>query len=87
MNRISFEIATVCEDLRPRHEIGAGVGGRVAMAPEGSIVFPIWKWPCLGSKLLGRGARKTSLKSIVTGWWFGTSISFSHINWDSNHPN
>ena len=72
MNRISFEIATVCEDLRPRHEIGAGIGGKVAMAPEGSIVFPTWKWPCLGSKLPGRGEH-------ITGWWFGTSILFSHI--------
>ena len=24
---------------------------------------------------------------IFSGWWFGTSILFSHINWVANHPN
>ena len=24
---------------------------------------------------------------ILTGWWFGTSILFSHKNWECHHPN
>ena len=27
------------------------------------------------------------LIALYTGWWFGTFLAFSHINWLANHPN
>ena len=52
----------------------------VAVVPGG----PVFSWHLQNTQ---RNPRERLNTDTYTGWWFGTSIAFSHDYWVANHPN
>ena len=76
-NRIMARLRNVCCESYP--PVSSNMVGRHRKSVNEMEVFPA---------VAMVASRVNPIKtSLITGWWFGTSILFSHDYWECHHPN